>query len=165
MVNCWGYHLNIYSSKSFVPLTVLISLYFKIPIHVKSKKNDLIKLTFSDYVLCTHDCYFCAKPLVLRNGTILVQKPHFWHKNAKEQQLCVLIMWLYCKIWALPHRLNPSIVETRKVKSCKFHYYFDQQTLSINTINFQKIWGKCEYSTSVAKLFEEYRERDELTLQ
>ena len=43
-------------------------------------KNDLIKLKFSENVFCIHYCCFCKRPVVLRNETSFVQKPHFYPK-------------------------------------------------------------------------------------
>ena len=81
----WCIHLvevSILLKKSFAPLT-LISLYFKLSIPVKSRKNDLMKLKFSENVSWTHYCWFCKSPVVLRDEIIFGQKPHFWPKNAK----------------------------------------------------------------------------------
>ena len=100
---------NFYTpQKSFAPLP-LISLYFKLDILVKyQKKNDLIKLKFLKNIMLyvPFSLLFCRRPLVLREETILNQRPHVLLKIQNNHSyvfwwcLCYIgiIVWDFIKI-------------------------------------------------------------------
>ena len=44
-------------------------------------------------------------------------------------------LWLLQNVFSYPHRLNSSIVATRKVKWCMFYHYFDQHISLKSFIN------------------------------
>ena len=181
----WMYSILI--KTSFAPL-ILISLYFKLPIPVKSGKMIWSSSNFQRMfnvhapitVISVKDWKSWEMklfPYTNHRFDPKMQNNHnfvFWkcisyhcvrfHKNFQKTSKGTIFSSTYpneksakfAKFGCYPYRLNPSVVTTRKVNDA-LSLFWSAVKISNVSISLQKFWQKCEYSTSGAKLFEEYK--------